>query len=949
MISNGESFHVRRRFLDWSCLVFLALPGMLQAQDAAKIERPGPPSAEDFETDEDRDDLPDGWYNIRDGRLVDGGQVGERCLRFENEAPGRPSRASRAFGTDGRAHGALDLGLWIRVDNILPGERVDEQPSLILNFFDEELRPVATRTIGPWTPRAIGSGWVKIRHRIPFPESARDAILTLGLLGATGTLDVDGMTFELVPREGVPSTNLLINGGFELGDPQPDGWELGGSARRTFPGRESDSALELNATGDRAEAGLGIPLQRITSLEIRFNARGTSLRGTAAAFAELVFLDRSGQPLAGARGSAPVARWGGSFDWRPFRATIPVPPGTLWGVFRIRKLDSAGRLVLDDVEVRATEGSRPLTWTPYRIAEDTSSWPAYEAVDSIQAGSALDASFLLKAPAGSSGRVVAEKGRLRFEDGGPARFFGVSLLPPLAFATNDRADVLAERLARSGVNLVRLPGLDTPIGPGLGLFDDSRDDTRAFDPTALARFDHLIAALKSRGIHVALELQSHRRFRSGDGLEGFRGLPPGGGAAAGFDPGIGERAMETARAWLGHVNPETGLALRDDPVLAWVTLAGELSIFDLIDAPNALPAEFDQVLREAIQRGRLGSGQRAWQALEASQWRSHAQALRTFGLNVPIAGSSHWRREPEFIAAQSISELGLIDDRLYWAPRRWAPPDRRSILWDRGSPLITEANKKIRADRPYVVGEWASHTAGAWALPTEGADLIQFASQAALNRWDAIVRRGVALHPRVWGQAAPGTGGGTDQIVVPEAINGMPPVLALLPHAASIYLRSSDTRPRLRQTGGSLGVETNSTSALAGWVEGRTLVTNSLELETFSEFAVLAVTAVGDAPLSEARRLLVTLVGRAFPKGIQWADHWRREVADPGQPPMLMEPVRGRVTWRGVNSSRVKAYALKNDGSRLGLVDADVLPNGAVRVRLDGGATCHWELVVADE
>ena len=99
-----------------------------------------------------------------------------------------------------------------------------------------------------------------------------------------------------------------------------------------------------------------------------------------------------------------------------------------------------------------------------------------------------------------------------------ARFFGVCLLPPTAFPEPEAADALADRLARSGVNLVRLGDLDTAYGPDRSLFDDARDDTKEFDPVALARLDHLIAALKKRGIYVALELASKRRFRAEDGV-----------------------------------------------------------------------------------------------------------------------------------------------------------------------------------------------------------------------------------------------------------------------------------------------------------------------------------------------------------------------------------------------------------------------------------------------
>ena len=50
-----------------------------------------------------------------------------------------------------------------------------------------------------------------------------------------------------------------------------------------------------------------------------------------------------------------------------------------------------------------------------------------------------------------------------------------------------------------GVNLVRLGDLDTPLGPDRSLIDDTRDDTKEFDPNALERLDHLIAALEVAG------------------------------------------------------------------------------------------------------------------------------------------------------------------------------------------------------------------------------------------------------------------------------------------------------------------------------------------------------------------------------------------------------------------------------------------------------------------
>ena len=233
-----------------------------------------------------------------------------------------------------------------------------------------------------------------------------------------------------------------------------------------------------------------------------------------------------------------------------------------------------------------------------------------------------------------------------------------ALLQPSAFLERSRADQLADRLARSGINLVRLGDLDTPLGQGRSLFDDTRDDTKGLDPLALSKLDHLIATLKARGIYVALELQSARRFRRGDEVPGYRGLLPGGGPAAAFDPTIRRRALEAAEALLTHVNPETGLALRDDPVLAWITLAGELTLFDLIEDRDLLPPESEEVLRNlahktssASMAGGSSSESSFAPALIGTSWLRRSASLRAslrtsraihvaaYGFSAPSDGS----------------------------------------------------------------------------------------------------------------------------------------------------------------------------------------------------------------------------------------------------------------------------------------------------------------------
>ena len=930
-----------RRFAFALLLVLAARSA--SAQD--EIARPGPPALDDFETDADGDGVPDGWYNLRDARLVDGGgPVGPKVVRFENAKPGRQARASRAFGVDGRKTEALVVGLWVKGKNLHTGERQGEDAALQIDFLGDKLVSTGRGYLGPWN-HALGTGWVRVSRRLIVPSGTRDAILTVGLLGASGTLEIDGLTITEVPVGGAETTNLILNGDFELGNPAPTFWTLEGDVKRSFPGRGSASAVEISGAGSGALSGLGVRVDRFRELEVRLAVKGTGLRrGAGGARAAVYFRDADGRPLPAPDDGAGLFRWGGTFDWKDERGTVRVPTAAVRAVLQIETLDGAGSVKIDDVVVSAPADLESARWTPYHIEDATEGWRPLPVSETIAKGSALDASSLLEAPAGKRGPTVVRDGRLHFTDGTRAKFFGVVLLPPLAFSDPDVADALADRLARSGVNLVRFTALDSPLGPGQSLFDDGRDDTLALDAEALAKFDHMVAALKARGIYVALELLAVRRFREGDGIPGVLELPPGGGPAAAFDPKVRDRVLEAAEMLLGHVNPETKTALRDDPALAWVTLAGELSLFDNDDA-DPLPPEAEATLKTLA--GRLGAGKRGLTALESAQWKSMAEALRKGGLKRPIAGSSHWRRSPEFVAAQIGAGLDLVDDRLYWMPPRFAAPERRSMLFKATVTITTEALRKRRSDRPFVVGEWCAHTDGAWATPFEGADLMLASRLASADDWDALARRGVSTYPKVWGAAPTGSTGGGDLFGTPEALNANPQVFALLPHAASLFLRGERAKKNTQTTWdslhGRLVVDTSHTQGQAGWIGHKPAKFDAIAIEADNSYAVVMASSLGPEPLASARHILVTAVARAEPTDLLYVDRWKREVAAPGRGPILVEPVRAVVTIR--RKAKLRVFALKSDGSRGEAVVLRETSDGQSFSTDNHAGVLHWEVV----
>jgi hypothetical protein len=929
-----------------------------------EIVRPEPPRLEDFETDRNQDGTPDGWYNLRDARIVaEGGVVGPHFLRFENKKPGRPARLSRAFGIDGKKTEAVIVGFWLRLDHIQMGERLGEDPGLVIDFIGDLLRTQNRGSMGPW-PKVSPGTWTRVARRIAVPPGTQDAIISVGLLGATGVMDVDGLTIDLVPVGGTETTNLVVNGDFELGDPDPASWLVDHGAQRVMGRSPAGAALELGRPGARAMTGVALPVANLGALEISVMVKGQGLRGAGGGQLVVYFLEPEGRLLGGMQAGQIVDRWSGTFDWQPDRVVVPVPPVARRAVIQFEKPDGNGALWLDDIKVVASPIATAGSWTPYHVEDDTIGWMPVAPSTRIDASSPLDASHLLDAPAGKHGFVTVRDRRLAFTKGGRARFFGVSLQAPVPFLDKDRADALVDRLARSGINLVRLGDLDTSLGPQRSLYEDSRDDTKELDAVALGRLDHLIAGLKARGIYVALELQSVRKYRADDGVSDAELLPPGGGPAAFFDPILQQRQFEAAEKLLGHVNPETGLALRDDPVLAWVTLAGEISMFDQVDNPGALPPAFAAELKTLAARSVYGPGRRFWQFLETEHLKDLAAKLRKAHLQVPIAGVSHWRREPEFAAAQAAQGLDLIDDRLYWNPPLWIDPERCSFLFSHGGALAAGASAKRKTDRPYVVGQWCQQTMGAWAFRYEAADVLLASLLALHEDWDGLVRRGIFVYPETWGANAAGTGGGEDIYQIPEVVNGIPQVFALWPHAASLVLHgqgstaaSPKAAPR-RPAGGSrvtavpgwnpdqgrLAIDTPYTQGLAGWPGLEPADFENLQIKIDQPYGVVVVSSAGKQPIASTNRLLVTAIARVEPTGYRWVDTWKREVADPGRPPLLQEPVTARIRWR--RKGNVKAYALDNNGARVRPVNLEVAEDGVVLNLVGTTPTFHWELVV---
>lgn len=141
---------------------------------------------------------PVAWYYGRQMEIVTGGGAasGQRHLRLANEIPGRPAQIFQGFGVDGSVVGSLTVRCMLRARDLSPGRAADEVPGLAVEFFDGR-RSRSTRVrAGSWSGSFT---WRQVEEEVRVPGWAREAILTVGLMGGTGELDADEVTIEVAP------------------------------------------------------------------------------------------------------------------------------------------------------------------------------------------------------------------------------------------------------------------------------------------------------------------------------------------------------------------------------------------------------------------------------------------------------------------------------------------------------------------------------------------------------------------------------------------------------------------------------------------------------------------------------------------------------------------------------------------------------------------------------
>lgn len=431
------------------------------------------------------------------------------------------------------------------------------------------------------------------------------------------------------------------------------------------------------------------------------------------------------------------------------------------------------------------------------------------------ADSLVDLSFVLDAPAGKDGFIRTDGGRLAKANGERFRIWGVNFTGASCFPSKEDAPIVAEHLARFGINCVRFHFLDSNWSASV--FVEGRGDTRALDERQLDKWDYFVAELKERGIYTNINLNVGRNFRKGDGVKDYEYL----GLAKVvnyFDPRVQELHREYAQQLLTHYNPYTKAQYRHEPAVATIELVNENSIVEAwfsdrllgrntgkqrgtwIDITpyyaNQLTERYNAWLAQRLSAAELKElrkmagvgGDELVPRLTRNQFESapakrfHLEATfymelergyftmmyeflkKDLGVKPLIAGTSdHNHGRTGYPLLASTSRLDIVDGHVYWQHPSYGtdPKTNRRTFSIRNTPMVddplnstvVQLSRSAVAGKPYTVSETNHPFPSEYAC--EGIGIL--AAYAAFQDWDGIYLYTFEhKNPQEWAPKMPG-------------------------------------------------------------------------------------------------------------------------------------------------------------------------------------------------
>lgn len=350
-------------------------------------------------------------------------------------------------------------------------------------------------------------------------------------------------------------------------------------------------------------------------------------------------------------------------------------------------------------------------------------------------GTAADMSAILEAPAGKNGFLRRDGGRLVDGRGKTVRLNGVNLTASGCFPTHKEADRLAPHLARLGFNCVRFHYFETdayrnsvqPPQPCLLKFDEK--GRQVINEVMRDRMEYLIAQLKKLGIYVNINIHAARMLKEPDGVPK---TPWANRGVDYFNEKIILAEMEFARDILGHVNPYTKLALKDDPAMAIVDINNENALMQVwwsrtmenekID-PCYITEFYNRLAAAGYSNTTNGINKFIIETEKRYFRRMVAFIKGELGVKCPCVGT-----QQDYTASWVMSETcDIVDSHIYWnhphfkkKPESSDPNRPAGLEWDLrntaivdapaskgySNSIVTRGSRRVEG-RPFIVSEAA--------------------------------------------------------------------------------------------------------------------------------------------------------------------------------------------------------------------------------------------------
>ena len=414
--------------------------------------------------------------------------------------------------------------------------------------------------------------------------------------------------------------------------------------------------------------------------------------------------------------------------------------------------------------------------------------------------------FADEVPAGKHGFLQSEGDKFVFEDGTNARFWGVLLNSSACFPSHKDADQVARRLAKFGINIVRLHQFDA-VWATPNIFQFSKgtlhNTTRKLDPESLDRMDYLIHALEKEGIYIYMDLMVYRTFKDDDGLENGSGLPINGAKPyTVFDRDLRKLQKEYADQILTHVNPYTGKKLVDDPGMAMVLITNENDMFNnhfpvivepyrtrllnmyrewaKVNEPSLdIPEDFSFDFRKEPPTESI---LRFYHDINKQYCEEMYDYLKSIGVKCRIAGGS-WSRGLTLVS--SVRNMDITSSNVYFD--LWGNTGSNKNLAEQRDQVFGMIPAKIAIkDKPLFITEWDMVWPNEWREKSS----LMVASMSAFQGWG-----GATLHTYRYRTTPADCMGGTVLGGIPYRQNFetfMDPAKFGLFYASSIMYRRGD-------------------------------------------------------------------------------------------------------------------------------------------------------------